>query len=173
MFTKKMESALNEQVNAELYSSYLYLAMSAYFVRKNLPGFAHWMFVQTQEEAAHAMMFFNFINERGGNAELKAIAQPNLDWEDPIKVFETVLAHEQMVTGLINNLVDVAIQEKDHATNNKLQWFVAEQVEEESNATEILEQLRIVEGKGQGLLLLDRELKARVFVNPLAPGAAV
>ncbi len=173
MISTKMESALNEQVNAELYSSYLYLAMSAYFVRKNLPGFAHWMFVQTQEEAAHAMMFFNYINERGGIANLKAIAQPELDWESPIHVFEAVLAHEQMVTGLINNLVDVAIQEKDHASNNKLQWFVAEQVEEEANAGEILEQLKIVEGKGQGLLLLDRELKMRVFVNPLAPGAAV
>lgn len=173
MLTKKMEKALNDQVNAELFSSYLYLAMSAWFVRKNLPGFAHWMYVQTQEEAAHAMLFFNYINERGGNAELKAIAKPELDWNDPIKVFEAVLKHEQMVTGLINNLVDVAITEKDHATNNKLQWFVAEQVEEEANATEILEQLKIVEGKGQGLLLLDRELKTRVFVNPLTPGATV
>jgi ferritin len=173
MLTKKMEKALNDQVNAELFSSYLYLAMSAYFVRKNLPGFAHWMYVQTQEEAAHAMLFFNYINERGGNAELKAIAKPELEWKDPIQVFEAVLKHEQMVSGLINNLVDVAITEKDHATNNKLQWFVAEQVEEEANASEILEQLKIVEGKGQGLLLLDRELKARVFVNPLTPGAAV
>ena len=168
-----MEKALNEQINAEFYSSYLYLSMSAYFVRKNLPGFAHWMYIQTQEEAAHAMLFFNFVNERGGTAELKAVAKPDFNWTDPIKVFEAVLKHEQMVTGLINNLVDIAITEKDHATNNKLQWFVAEQVEEEANATEILEQLRIVEGKGQGLLLLDRELKTRVFVNPLLPGAAV
>ena len=171
MFTKKMESALNDQVNAELFSSYLYLSMSAWFIRKNLPGFAHWLYIQTQEEAAHAMLFFNHINERGGKAELKAIAQPEIEWDDPIKVFEAVLAHEQKVNGLIYNLVDIAIQEKDHATNNKLQWFVAEQVEEEANANEILEQLRIVEGKGQGLLLLDRELKARVFNNPLSPGA--
>ena len=171
MFTKKMESALNDQVNAELFSSYLYLSMSAWFIRKNLPGFAHWLYIQTQEEAAHAMLFFNHINERGGKAELKAIAQPEIEWDDPIKVFEAVLAHEQKVTGIIYNLVDIAIQEKDHATNNKLQWFVAEQVEEEANANEILEQLRIVEGKGQGLLLLDRELKARVFNNPLSPGA--
>lgn len=172
MLTKKMESALNEQINAELFSSYLYLAMSAWFVRKNLPGFAHWMYIQTQEEAAHAMLLFNFVNERGGKAELKAIAKPDLDWKDPIKVFEAVLKHEQKVTGLINNLVDIAIKEKDHATNQKLQWFVAEQVEEEANAGEILEQLKIVEGKGQGLLLMDRELKARVFVNPLTGGAA-
>ena len=166
-----MEDALNQQINAEFYSSYLYLAMSAYFVRKNLPGFAHWMNIQMQEEAAHGMLFFNHVNERGGNAHLKAIAQPDMEWSDAIAVFEAILAHEQMVTGLINNLVDIAIQEKDHATNNKLQWFVAEQVEEEANATEILEQLKIVEGKGQGLLLLDRELKTRVFVNPLLPGA--
>ena len=172
MLSKKMESTLNDQVNAELFSSYLYLAMSAWFVRKNLPGFAHWMYIQTQEESAHAMLFFNFINERGGTAELKAIAQPDLDWDNPIKVFEAALKHEQMVTGLINNLVDVAISEKDHATNNKLQWFVAEQVEEEANATEILEQLKLVEGQGQGLLLMDRELKTRVFNNPLTPGGA-
>ena len=173
MITTKMEEALNEQVNAELYSSYLYLSMSAYFVRKNLPGFAHWMFIQTQEEAAHAMLFFNYVNERGGTTTLKAIAQPDLDWESPIHVFEAVLDHEQMVTGLINNLVDVAIQERDHTTNNRMQWFLKEQVEEESNATGILEQLKIVEGKGQGLLLLDRELQMRVFVNPLLPGGAV
>ena len=173
MLSKKMEKALNEQINAEFYSAYLYLAMSAFFVRKNLPGFAHWIYIQTQEESAHAMLFFNYVNERGGNAELTAIDKPDLDWTDPIKVFEAVLSHEQKVTGLINSLVDVAISEKDHATNNKLQWFVAEQVEEEANATEILEQLKIVEGKGQGLLLLDRELKTRVFVNPLLPGAVV
>jgi ferritin len=166
-----MEKALNDQVNAELFSSYLYLAMSAWFVRKNLPGFAHWMYIQTQEEATHGLMLFNFINERGGTAELKAITKPEPVWKDPIEVFEAVLKHEQKVTGLINNLVDIAIQEKDHATNNKLQWFVSEQVEEEANATEILEQLKIIAGKGQGLLLMDRELKARVFVNPMTAGA--
>lgn len=172
MLSKKMEKALNDQVNAEFFSSYLYLSMSAYFTRKNLPGFAHWMDIQAREENAHGMMFFNFINERGGVVELKAIDKPAVEWKDPIKVFEEVLKHEQKVTSLINNLVNIAIQEKDHATNNKLQWFVAEQVEEEANATEILEQLKIVEGKGQGLLLLDRELKTRVFVDPLANPAA-
>lgn len=167
MMTKKMEKALNEQINAEFFSSYLYLSMSAYFNRKNLPGFAHWMEIQTQEEAAHAMMFFNYLNERGGKVELLPIARPDLDWKDSVKVFEAVLAHEQKVTKLINNLLDIAIQEKDHATANKLQWFIAEQVEEEAAASEILEQLKMVEGKGHGLLLLDRELKTRVFVNPL------
>lgn len=169
MFTKKMEKALNDQINAELFSSYLYLSMAAYFTRKNLPGFAHWMNIQTQEENAHGMIFFNFVNERGGTVELQAIEKPAYDWKDPIEVFEEVLKHEQKVTSLINNLVNIAIEEKDHATNNKLQWFIAEQVEEEANATEILEQLKIVEGKGQGLLLLDRELKTRVFVNPITP----
>lgn len=167
MFSKKMEKALNDQINAELFSSYLYLSMAAYFTRKNLPGFAHWMNIQSQEENAHGMIFFNFVNERGGNIELQAIEKPAFEWNGPIEVFEEVLKHEQKVTSLINNLVNIAIEEKDHATNNKLQWFVAEQVEEEANATEILEQLKIVEGKGQGLLLLDRELKTRVFVNPI------
>jgi len=162
-----MEKALNDQINAEMFSSYLYLSMAAYFERMNLTGFANWMRVQEKEENAHGMIFFNYINERGGAVELQAIEKPAFDWKNPIKVFEEVLKHEQKITALINNLVNLAIQEKDHATNNKLQWFVAEQVEEEANASAILEQLKLVEGKGQGLLLLDRELKTRVFVDPL------
>lgn len=167
MFTKKMEKALNGQINAEFFSAYLYLSMAAYFERMNLAGFANWMRIQAQEENAHGMIFFNFINERGGKVELTAIDKPAFDWKNPIKVFEEVLKHEQKVTALINNLVNIAILEKDHATNNKLQWFVAEQVEEEASASEILEQLKLVEGKGHGLLLLDREMKTRVFVDPL------
>lgn len=167
MISKKMEKALNDQINAEFFSSYLYLSMSAYFTRHNLSGFANWMYIQAQEEAAHAMIFFNFLNERGGRVELKTIEKPDTEWKDAVKVFEAVQVHEQKVTGLINKLVDIAIQEKDHATNNKLQWFVAEQVEEEASVGEILEQLKMVEGKGHGILLLDRELKSRVFVNPL------
>ncbi|HOV10385.1 MAG TPA: ferritin [Bacteroidales bacterium] len=167
MLSKKMEKALNEQINAEFFSSYLYLSMAAYFERLNLTGFANWMRVQEKEENAHGMIFFNYINERGGRVELQAIEKPAADWKSPIKVFEEVLKHEQKVTALINNLVNIAIQEKDHATNNKLQWFVAEQVEEEANASALLEQLKLVEGNGQGLLLLDRELKTRVFVDPL------
>jgi ferritin len=167
MLSKKMEKALNDQINAELFSSYLYLSMAAYFERMNLPGFANWMRIQVQEENAHGMIFFNFVNERGGKVELQAIDKPAFEWKNPINVFEEVLKHENKVTDLINNLVNIAIQEKDHATNNKLQWFVAEQVEEEANASKILDQLKIVEGKGQGLLLLDRELQTRVFVNPI------
>ena len=167
MLSKKMEKAFNDQINAEMFSSYLYLSMSAWFTNENIPGFAHWMSIQVQEENAHAMMMFNFVNERGGKITLQAIAQPETTWKNVINVFEATLAHEQKVTGLINNLLNLAIQEKDHASANFLQWFVSEQVEEEANATEILQQLKIVKGEGHGLLLLDRELKTRVFVNPL------
>jgi len=167
MLSKKMEKAFNDQINAELFSSYLYLSMSAYFTSANLPGFAHWMSIQVKEENAHAMLMFNFVLERGGKIKLQSIAQPDFEWKNAIKVFESTLTHEQKVTGLINNLLSLAMQEKDHASANFLQWFVSEQVEEEANATEILEQLKIVEGKGHGLLLLDRELKTRVFVDPL------
>lgn len=167
MLSKKMEKAFNDQINAELYSSYLYLSMASYFTNANLNGFANWMNVQVKEENAHAMMMFNFVHERGSKVTLKAIEQPEATWKDPIKVFEATLAHEQKVTRLINNLLDLALQEKDHASANFLQWFIKEQVEEEANATGILEQLKIVEGKGHGVLLLDRELQARVFVDPL------
>lgn len=162
-----MEKAFNDQINAELFSSYLYLSMSSYLTDANLKGFAHWMSIQVQEENAHAMMMFNFVHDRGGKVTLNAIEQPESTWKDTIAIFEATLAHEQKVTGLIHNLMDVAMQEKDHASTNFLQWFVKEQVEEEANATDILQQLKIVEGKGQGLLLLDRELMTRVFVNPL------
>lgn len=171
MLSKKMEKALNDQINAELFSAYLYLSMAAYFERLNLPGFANWLRIQDKEETAHGMIFFNYLNERGGIVELQAIEKPAFDWKSPIKVFEEILEHEQKVTALINNLVDIAIQEKDHATNNKLQWFVAEQVEEEANVSAILGQLTLVDGMGQGLLQLDRELKTRVFVDPLAKPA--
>lgn len=167
MLSKKMEKAFNDQINAELYSSYLYLQMAAYFTDSNLNGFANWMNIQVKEENAHAMMMYNFVHERGGKVTLQAIAKPDSNWKGAIGVFEATLKHEQHVTKLIHNLLDLALQERDHASANFLQWFVKEQVEEEASATEILEQLKIVEGKGHGLLLLDREMKARVFVDPL------
>ena len=172
MLSKKMEEALNKQVNAELWSAYLYLAMSAYFKNKNLNGFANWMRVQYQEETTHALKLFDFINERGGSAKLEAIAKVEQTWKDPIAVFEITLAHEKKVTSLINNLVDISLQEKDHATGNMLQWFVAEQVEEEANAEEILQQLKMIHGKGEGLFMIDKELKARVFVDATKPQQA-
>jgi len=170
MFTKKMEAAINEQINAELYSAYLYLSMSVWCENQNLKGFANWLRVQYQEETAHAMKFFDYVLERGGNVTLKNIDAPASNWKDIIDVFENVLKHEKHITELINNLVQVAIDEKDFATNNMLQWFVNEQVEEEANATEILEQLKLSEGKGAPLFMMDRELKTRVF-TPITPDA--
>ncbi len=163
MISKKMTKALNEQVNAELFSAYLYLSMEAHFKSLNLNGFANWMRVQTQEEIAHAMKIYEFINERGGRITLKAIDGPLTKWDSPLAVFKAVYEHEQKVTGLINNLVDLAIEEKDHATNTFLQWFVNEQVEEESSADEMVQQLKMMEKAPGGMFMLDRELGQRVF----------
>ncbi len=170
MISKKMEEALNGQVNAELYSAYLYLSMESYFKSLNLNGFANWMRVQTQEEVAHAMKIYDFINERGGRITLKAIEGPQTEWDSPLAIFEAVYVHEQKVTGLINNLVDLAIKEKDHATNTFLQWFVNEQVEEESSADEVVQQLKMMENAPGGMFMLDRELGQRVFTPPAAKG---
>ncbi|MHC4156065.1 MAG: ferritin, partial [Planctomycetota bacterium] len=144
MIGKKMQNALNEQVNAELYSAYLYLAMEAFFESANLPGFANWMRVQTQEELSHAMKIYDYVGERGGRVTLKQIAGPPTEWDSPLAAFEAVSEHEQKVTGLINELVNLAIQEKDHAANMFLQWFVNEQVEEEKNADEIVQKLKLM-----------------------------
>jgi len=170
MISKKMEEALNGQVNAELYSAYLYLSMESYFKSLNLNGFANWMRVQTQEEVAHAMKIYDFINERGGRVTLKPIEGPQTEWDSPLAVFEAVYVHEQKVTGLINDLVDLAIKEKDHATNTFLQWFVNEQVEEESSADEVVQQLKMMENAPGGMFMLDRELGQRVFTPPAAEG---
>ena len=171
MISKKIEKALNGQVNAELYSAYLYLSMESFFRSKNLNGFANWMRVQAQEEMTHAMKFFDFIDERGGRISLRAIEGPPTDWDSPLAVFEAVYEHEQKVTGLINDLVDLAIEEKDHATNSFLQWFVNEQVEEEASADQVIQQLKLVENAPGGIFLYDRELGQRVFTPPAAEGA--
>ena len=170
MISKKMEDALNEQVNAELFSSYLYLSMESWFKSKNLSGFANWMRVQAQEEMTHAMKFYDFIDERGGRITLKAVEGPQTEWDSPLVVFEAVYEHEQKVTGLINNLVDLSIKEKDHATNSFLQWFVSEQVEEEASADAAVQQLKMVESAPGGMFMLDRELGQRVFTSPAAEG---
>jgi ferritin len=170
MISKSMEDALNEQVNAELYSAYLYLSMESYFKAKNLNGFANWMRVQTQEEVSHAMKIYDFINERGGRVTLKAIEGPETTWDSTLSVFNEVYKHEQKVTALINNLVDLAIKEKDHATNSFLQWFVNEQVEEEASADEIVQQLKMVEKAPGGMFMLNRELGQRVFTPPATEG---
>lgn len=165
-----MEDALNEQVNAELYSAYLYLSMESYFKAQNLNGFANWMRVQTQEEVTHATKIYEFISERGGRAILKAIEGPQTEWDSALAVFNAVYKHEQKVTGLINDLVDLAIKEKDHATNSFLQWFVNEQVEEESSADGIVQQLKMMENAPGGMFMLDRELGQRVFTPPATEG---
>jgi ferritin len=170
MIGKKLEEALNGQVNAELYSAYLYLSMESYFKSLNLNGFANWMRVQTQEEIVHAMKMYDFINERKGRAILKVIEGPPTEWDSPRAVFEAAYTHEQKVTGLINGLVDLAIKEKDHATSTFLQWFVNEQVEEESSADQIVQQLKMMENAPGGLFMLDRELALRVFIPPPAQG---
>jgi ferritin len=165
MISKKLETAINEQINAELYSAYLYLSMSAYFESVNLNGFANWMRMQAQEEQMHAMKFFDYLNERGGRITLRDIKAPQSDWESPVEVFENVYSHEQKVTGMIHGLVDMAIEENDHAANNFLQWYVEEQVEEESSADEIVENLKLLGDSGNGLFMLDRELGKRTFTQ--------
>lgn len=162
MLSKKMEKNLNQQVNAELYSSYFYLSMSAYFSEINLSGCAHWMRLQAQEELIHGLKIYDYINERGGRSVLAAIEAPPKKWDSPTAVFTDVLSHEQKVTGLINELVDLAISEKDHATNNFLQWFVAEQVEEEASANEVLQKVKLASKEG-GLFILDQELAKRTL----------
>lgn len=168
MLTEKMENALNGQINAEFYSAYLYLAMSSYFAQNDLPGFANWMRIQVQEEQFHAMKQFDYVLERGGKAVPGSIDAPPASWESTVAVFEATLAHEQMVTGLINELVYLARDERDNATEIFLQWFVKEQVEEEDTASTILGQLKLIAGSPQALFLMDRELGQRVFVPPAA-----
>jgi ferritin len=166
MISKKMEKALNEQINAEMYSAYLYLAMAAYFESENLGGLANWMRIQVQEETAHAMKFFDFINERRGRVVLKAIDQPAKEWKSPLAAFEASFEHEQMITGRINDLANLAIQEKDHATNAFLQWFVNEQVEEETSVDKVIQMLKMADKAPGALLMIDRELGRRTFNPP-------
>ncbi len=163
MISKKMEKALNDQINAELYSAYLYMAMSAHFSSLNLEGFANWFAIQAQEEAAHAKKFYDYVLESGSRVTLSQIDQPPSEWKDAENAFEEVYKHEQYVTSRINDLVNLAIEEKDHATNVMLQWFVSEQVEEEANASGILEKVRLAGTKGSGLFMMDRELAQRSY----------
>lgn len=170
MIGKRIVDALNEQVNAELYSAYLYLSMEAYFHDAALAGFANWMRIQTQEEVVHAMKIYDYVVERGGRVVLKAIARPQVTWKSPLDAFKVAYKHEQKVTGLINGLVDLAIKEKDHATNSFLQWFVDEQVEEEASVGDIVQKLKLVERAPGGLFMLDKELAQRVFTPPAVKG---
>jgi ferritin len=158
---KTMQDAINEQINKELYSSYLYLSMAAYFEDKNLPGFAHWMRVQETEEREHAMKFYDFIVERGGRVMLKAIGAPKTEWKSTLEVAEEVAAHEAVVTASIYALYETALKEKDYPTQVMLQWFISEQVEEEKNAAEIVASLKLIEDHGTAVLMLDHNLGKR------------
>lgn len=163
MLSEKMNSALNEQINAEMFSSYLYLSMSGWFESKGLTGFASWMRIQVQEETFHSEKFFDYINERGGRVVLDTIEKPKEDWNSPLDAFEEALGHEEMISGLINKLVDFALEERDHASNNFLQWFVAEQVEEEDNVGSVVDKLKLIKDDSVGLFALDLEMGKRTF----------
>lgn len=172
MLKKTIEKAFNKQINAEIYSAYLYLSMAAYFESIGLKGFAHWMRIQEMEEKIHAMKFFNYVNATNGRVTLTQIAGPETEWASPLAAFEAVLAHEIKVTGLIHGLVDLAIKEKDHASNNFLQWFVTEQVEEEESAGEIVSKLKLIGKDTSALFMLDGELAARPVPPDPTLGAA-
>ena len=163
MLNPKIQDALNSQINAELYSSYLYLSMSAYFDSQDLGGMASWMRIQAQEELSHAIKFFDFVNERDGRVLLTQIEGPKSEWTSPLDVFEEAFAHEQKVTSLINDLVDLSLGEKDHASKIFLQWFVTEQVEEESAARTIVGRLKLIGDSPMPLYMLDRELGQRTL----------
>jgi ferritin len=171
MLSEKMQAAMNKQINAELHSAYIYLSMAAYFEAQNLKGFANWMRVQFQEEQVHAMKFYDFINERRGRVLLEPIAAVPTEWASALAVFENALAHEQKVTGMIHNLMDLALKEKDHAAASFLKWFVDEQVEEEASADEVVQQLKMVGDASAVMFLLDREMAQRQFA-PEADAAA-
>ena len=161
MLGKKIEEALNEQINAELYSAYLYLAMAAYFESLNLRGCAVWMKHQTNEEYSHALKIFDFIHQCGGKVTLKAISEPKAAWTSPADAFEAAYKHEQLVTSRINKLVELSVAEKEHAAVNFLQWFVNEQVEEEASVMDIVQKFKMAENNPAGLLFIDSQLGKR------------
>lgn len=166
MLSQKMSDAINAQINAEYYSSYLYLSMAAWSEEQNLPGFGNWFRMQVEEEMIHATKLFDYVLERGSRVTLTAIDAPETEWASPKAVFEATLKHEQYVTSLINKLVDLALAESDHATNTFLQWFVTEQVEEESNADAILRTLHRMGDAAGALYMLDKELAGRAAPAP-------
>ena len=160
MINKTMQDAINDQINRELYSSYLYLSMAAYFEDKNLSGFAHWMRVQEAEERQHAMKFYDLV-ERGGKVTLKAIDAPKTEWKSTLEVAEEVVAHEAFITASIYTLYETALKEKDYPAQIMLQWFISEQVEEEKNAAEVVANLKLIEERGTAVLVLDHQLAKR------------
>ena len=161
MLEQKMQEKLNEQINAELYAAYLYQAMGAYFEDIDLDGFATWMDLQTQEEEEHARKIYDYINQRGGRVKLKAIEEPPFEWDSPLAAYKDALEHEQKVTAMINDLVDLADELKDRASYSFLQWFVDEQVEEEDSVNSIVERLKMIEGSSSALMMMNDKLGQR------------
>lgn len=161
MISKTMQDALNEQINKELFSSYLYLSMAAYFAGKNLPGFANWMHIQSGEEREHAMKLYEHLEDRGGRVTLKAIEAPKTEWASNLEAFREAAAHEAMISASIHALYEIAVKEKDYPVQVMLQWFIEEQVEEEKNAAEIVAQLELIEERGSAVLMLDHRLAKR------------
>lgn len=162
----KIQDAINEQINAELWSAYLYLSMGMQFANSGMLGVANWFRIQYQEEQAHAEIFMNYLNQRGGRVILKAIDAVPTEWATPLDAFKATLEHEQKVTALINNLYALAEAEHDYATRDRLAWFVSEQVEEEDNARTLIDKFTLIGNDGMGLYTLDRELAARVYTAP-------
>ena len=167
MISQKLQDAINYQINRELFSEYYYLSMASYFNSTGLSGFENFFLVQVEEERFHAMKMYRFLNERGGRVFLKEIEAPKTEFTSPLEVFELAYDHEKLVSKLINDLMDLAIKENDHAAKNHFDWFVAEQVEEESSMETILNKLKLIGGQGHGLLMLDNELSLRVFTPPV------
>lgn len=171
MLKESIETALNEQINAELYSEYVYLSMAAYYDDQGLPGFAGWMRAQADEEHEHAMRLYDYVLDRDGRVRMDGLDDPPTEWESPQAAFEAAYEHEVEISRMIDDLVDVAREENDNATENMLQWFVAEQVEEEATAQDIVDKLGYVGDDGPGLLMLDQELGERSHGDDEAPGA--
>lgn len=168
MISQKMQDAINTQIQAEMYSAYLYLSMSAYCESKSLKGFANWLNVQYQEETFHATKLMAYLGERGGKVRLATIDAPPCEFGSMVELFEKVQDHEQHVTSLINKLYEVAVAEKDFAAQIFLQWYINEQVEEEASVGEVLDKLAVLGEKTSEILYLDKELATRTFVPPAA-----
>lgn len=170
MIASEMEDAMNDQINAELFSAYLYQSMAAWFTEQNLDGFATWMTAQAQEEMIHAMKFYNFILERGGRVQLQAIEEPPAEWDSPLAAANAALEHEEYITGRINDMMDLANDLNDHASKPILNWFVEEQVEEEDSAGELVEKLAMVADSGHGVYMLDKEYGQRQVLFQMPKG---
>ena len=166
MMSRNLYNAINDQINAELWSAYLYLSMSMDCEAKGYKGIANWFYVQFQEEQAHARIFMNYLNSRGEKVVLLPIAEVKTEWDAVLDMFKDTFNHEQKVTSMINNIAAIAEQDRDYATVNRIAWFVDEQVEEEESAREMISTFEAVEGNKYGMYMLDKELATRAYVAP-------